>query len=153
MQGRVFETSGSVPIAVVLGKPTPIDNECFEGSVVYHIHDTPSRLARGQKLADVPPFWETIVQGRFKGEYENFFMGIELNLPLKLGMISRGIAMSLVRFVKTMEADVHTSAGDRAHNECPHIVTQHFKGVDYLIITPNGETPPSIEESLLGSTK
>lgn len=151
--GQFWETSGSVASPVIAGMPTSICNENFEGQLIFLVHDTPPKLMKGQKLSDVPPFWEAIIQGRFKHEFDNFFMGLEINLPLKLSLVARGVAMSLVRFVKSVEADLHTSSGDKNNSELPHMVTRHFKGVDYLIITPDGETPPPLGKSLIGSEK
>ena len=160
MQARLSECSGPTPTRVTSGVPVPISNDLFEGAVIFTVTVNPLP-APSKKETNVPPpapgqsyyFWEAQVQGRFKKEIDSWFMGLELSLPIKLGMMSRAICMTLLKFVKSFEPDTHATAGEKDNREMAHMVTRHFRGVDYLVITPDGETPPRLGANMAGTPR
>ena len=164
--GRFTECSGPTPSDVKLGVPVPISNELFEGSLIFFVTKNPLPAPPKTKngVADTsssPPlepgqsyyFWETQIQGRFKKEIDTWFMGMELSIPLKMGLMSRAIAMTLFKFVKSFDPDTHATAGEKDMREMAHMATRHFRGVDYLLITPDGEAPPPLGQSLSGTPR
>ena len=160
MPGRFSECSGPTPRRVTSGVPVPISNDLFEGAVIFTVTANPLP-APSKKEVSVPPpgpgqsyyYWEAQVQGKFKKEIDSWFMGLELSIPMKLGMMSRAICMTLLKFVKSFEPDTHATAGEKDNREMAHMVTRHFRGVDYLVITPDGETPPRLGASMTGTPR
>ena len=132
-----------------MGVVQPFSNECFEGQVLVKVLNPHDASPMPAGVSAVRGLWEVWVQGRFKVPLDNFYMGLELNDALKLGMVSRALASSVVRFVKTFEADVHANAGRAAQgastqeaSELAHIVARHFKGADQFHEAAEGEAPP-----------
>ena len=134
------EISGTSVVPIIPGKATKIDNELFDGHILFLVRDpTISAAPPGKRL------FELQMQGRFKSSFDNMFMGMELAEPLKPGLLFRAAANSTTAFVKSFEPDIHTSFGSMSEGrpiDLPHIVTPGFKGCDYVLATPPGETPP-----------
>lgn len=152
---RYAECSGA-PSRVKPGELVPFSNSMFEGALVFNVHANPlpppNKKSKTAAAPEPPPgqsyyFWELQVQGKFKKDFNVWFMGIELTAPLKLSLVSRAIAMTLLKFVRSFEPDTHATAGEKDMSEVPHMVTRHFRGIDFLVMTPDGEKPPTLGTS------
>ncbi|KAL3914957.1 MAG: hypothetical protein SGPRY_007431 [Prymnesium sp.] len=137
---RYAECSGA-PRRVKPGELVPFSNSMFEGALFFNVHANPlpppNKKSKTAAAPEPPPgqsyyFWELQVQGKFKKDFNVWFMGIELTAPLKLSLVSRAIAMTLLKFVRSFEPDTHATAGEKDMSEVPHMVTRHFRGIDFL---------------------
>jgi len=146
-----------VPRTVQPGVTVPFSNDLFDGALLFKVTPNPlpppSKKNPSASSAPLSPgqsyyYWELQVQGKFKQEVDSWYMGLELSEPVKLGLMSRAIAMTLMKFVKSFEPDTHATAGDKDLREAAHMVTRHFRGIDYLVITPDGEEPPKLGADL-----
>jgi hypothetical protein len=148
------ERSGETSTLVRPGVVTPLINDDFKGELIFFVRDPalPTTASGPGKR-----YWELQVQGRFRRPVENFFMGMELSEALKMTFFMRGVASTLLSFVKTFESDIHTSfgAGKTAETaELPHLVTPIFKGVDAVVETVDGTgEPPTLGSDLLSGPK
>ena len=117
---NVVENSGRSPVQVEVGAaaPVPFSNDIFEGQIFFYACNAPGAavdITAGRTF-------ELQVQGRFKRDVEHFFMGIELTEGLgNLGLMTRGLALSLLRMIKVYEPTMHTSLGNKDLSELPHV--------------------------------
>jgi hypothetical protein len=61
---------------------------------------------------------------------------------MNLGLLTRGICSSILKFVKSINPLIHTSFGDAENVELPHITGPLWSMSDRIVITPPGEVPP-----------
>ena len=75
---------------------------------------------------------------------------MSLSLPLPAGFMSKSIANVLLSVLKRMVPDSHYSFGVEKEKggvrerEWPHIVFPLLTAMDTFIITPEGQTPPTL---------
>ena len=66
---------------------------------------------------------------------------------MEVGIITRSICRAVLKFVGTMVSNLHHSFGDSQDNpdyELPHLVAPLFSGMDRVVVTPPGQTPPPL---------
>ena len=81
------------------------------------------------------------------------YFACELDQPIKLGMIQRAFVGAAMAFVKSSNPYFHYSiTGDASTGEPPHMAFPFVEGMNAIVATPPGQTPPMlggpIEESL-----
>ena len=128
--------------------PIPVETELFKGQILV--------IIRPPNPEDDPYWNERIfskkkrkiivqVQGKFKYEPEGvIYAGAEISEPMKLGLITRGLASVLLRLVDSFNSNVHSSFGDA--KERAHIVVPAYTFFERIVVTPPGETPPPMTE-------
>lgn len=63
---------------------------------------------------------------------------------MNLGLLTRGLCSSILKFVKSINPLIHTSFGDSDNIELPHITGPLWSMSDRIVITPPGEEPPAL---------
>ena len=147
------EISGVADSCIRAGVPTHIETQWFYGTVMLFVRD-PLEPVNTPGLFN-KRYWEMQVQGRFKKTSEHFVMGMEVSEVLRPSLVLRGLTTSLLSFVRSFEPDIHFSFGSAKGGiamEMPHLVSPQFKGCDYIVETPDGETPPPLGTDITGGT-
>lgn len=93
--------------------------------------------------------FEVQVQGKFKRKPAGeIFVGAESSEKMQLGLITRSISKIVCNFCSTIVADLHYSFGDSTKDgsnyQLPHLVAPLFPTLDKIIVTPPGESPPTL---------
>jgi hypothetical protein len=147
------EVSGSTPVRVPAGSPTQIANDIFEGMCLLVVRDPELKTAPTPNS----PRWELQVQGRFKRSMDHFYMGLELDRLIHVSMVLRGVSGVVLAFVRSMQEEMHSSFGSDGGTggvyELPHIAAPHFRTIDYIVETPDGQTPPTLGTNFHGGVK
>lgn len=146
-RGTPFETSNFIGEAVVMHAPAGAAEGNAEDAVGYHYW----RHFQGRRR-----LWELRIQGRFKRKPEGeLFVGIMLrdfNYEQAVARYSQAVKRLGLLFVKWK---FYLSWGDRCEAakqpdaELSHLVTG-LAGLDQIVVTPGGESPPPLTEELCG---
>lgn len=67
---------------------------------------------------------------------------------MNLGLLTRGLCSSILKFVRSINPLIHNSFGDSDDLELPHITGPLWSMSDRIVITPPGEEPPQLGHSL-----
>eukprot|EP00124_Ichthyophonus_hoferi_P004422 Ihof_evm1s484 gene=Ihof_evmTU1s484 len=91
--------------------------------------------------------FEFQIQGRFAipmTANERLVFGVEVPDYLNLGLVGRGLVHAMISVTNRIMIGASSSMGDKKTGELPHVVYPIETTVDKLLITPDGETPPSL---------
>jgi hypothetical protein len=137
--------------------PIPVETDLFQGHMLL--------LIRPPNPED-DPYWNNKIfsrmkrrivfqiQGKLKYEPAGvIYAGAEVSNPMKLGLITRGLASVLLRLVETFNSNVHYSFGDTKGLEKGHIVVPAYTFFEQVIATPPGQIPPPIGELFVESVE
>ena len=160
------------------GDPVPIDNECFYGHVMLMIRtpdadrkkedpnnklgDDPSRISKYFK--DKKRRFEFQFQIKLKRIPEGpTFLGCELEHPIKVGTITKGLVNILLAMVRRINPGFHYSWGpdeklsmtdyESGNYEKTHLSFPLEASMDRIVISKPGETPPKLGYELLESNE
>ena len=161
------------------GEPVEIDNECFHGYVMLMIRtpdadrkrddpkikmgETPSRISKYFK--DKKRRFEFQFQIKLKRVPEGpTFLGCELEHPIKVGTITKGLVNILLAMVRRINPGFHYSWGpdeknvSRADMESGNYEKTHLSfpleaSMDRIVISKPGETPPELGHELSESNE
>jgi hypothetical protein len=148
--------------------PTRISNEWFEMDMVVMLR-TPNvdddsvetGSAWNQKVADYfrpkQRRFEFQYQVKLKKKPENkeLFYAIQWEKPVKMGIIQRAFVAACLAFLKRTRPTVHCSVsgsneqGDDGDFEKPHLANFVEVGLDRVVVTKPGETPPELGGDLI----
>jgi hypothetical protein len=147
LQVALMGASGSTQFALNSRDPVDFETDLFKGRVMCVLRpDDPND----------DPYWnERIfsqkkrrmllnVQGKFKYKPQGIvYAGAEISKPMKLGLVTRGLAGVLLKLVETFISGVHSSFGNG--EELAHIVAPAFTFFERLVVTPPGQAPPILD--------
>ena len=78
-------------------------------------------------------------------------MGAELTEKMQLGIVTKMVASTVLSFAKRILKNMHFSFGESSKNisnvdeiELPHVTFPLSRGMDRLIVTEPGGTPPPL---------
>jgi hypothetical protein len=175
-------------------EPVPFETDLFVGHTLIVIRpnnnnnsSSSSTTTTQDNVAQLDPYWNERIfahksrrliiqlQGKFKRQPRGMvYAGAQVSNPLQLGLVTRGLASILLRFIETFNPNVHYSYGegeeqaaaagggrggggnDKSNNnnnhhkttttksERAHIVVPAYTFFERVIATPPGETPPSL---------
>lgn len=148
---RLLDKNGSyAPFPLNSPVPIPIETDLFCGKMLV--------VLRPPNPEQDDPFWnERIfshrqrrviiqIQGKFLRKPRGIvYAGAQVSDPMKLGLITRGVCSVLLRLVESFKKDVHYSYGTAV--EAAHIVAPAYSFFERVVVTPDGETPPPMEET------
>lgn len=132
--------------------PFPVKNDLFDGLVHIMLRDLTGNTYdfNGEKNV----IWEIQIQGKFQRQIKG-----PIYYALELPQRERYKATAAIRLVirgsmavmKTMgHKEIHLSFG--GGDELPHIAGPAFHSLDRVVVTPEGDKPPSLGEHLLQTT-
>lgn len=131
--------------AIDLAKsPFPIKNDLFEGQLHVLMRDLPGNTYdfAGEKGV----LWEIQIQGKFRRQIKGpIYLALELpqHEKYKVTAPMRLVIKACQQLMKTMgHKDVHISFG--GNEELPHMGAPAFHSFDRVVITPPGQTPPTL---------
>ena len=129
--------------------PIDIDTDLFKGKVLV--------LVRPENPEQDDPYWNERlfskkkrrlmiqIQGKFQREPQGVvYAGAEVTEKMKLGLVSRGLCQVLLKLVQTFNQNIHYSFGDG--EEMAHICAPAYTFFERVVATPQGETPPPMDE-------
>jgi hypothetical protein len=83
-------------------------------------------------------------------------MGAELTEPMQLGLVTKAVAGMVLSFSKRLIKNLHYSFGESGKAvegadeiELPHVTFPLLRGMDRLIISKPGDTPPALGQELV----
>lgn len=124
------------------------ENEIFCGKMLLLINSGNVEDKYKHRFEGTKYTYEVQIQGKFneipKGR---LFMGAEITKKMELGLFTKGLCASILKFGKSVNAYLHHSFGDKDNFELPHITGPLWSAVDRLIITGPGKTPPIMGET------
>jgi hypothetical protein len=145
-QTNTHTTSTSFPLNAT--QPIPFQNELFEGHCLMIIKPLPpnqdpywhTRLFAQKKRRIV---WQ--IQGTFRQVPQGvLYAGAELLQPMRLGLVTQGVARLLLKLVQRFHSNVHYSFGSSADDELAHIAIPAFTAMEKMIVTPPSQEPPRL---------
>lgn len=122
---------------------TSFQNDLFEGHCLMLIKPIPPQpaplLFQNKKRRIV---WQ--LQGKFRRPVCGvLYVGAELSQPMRLGLVTQGVARLLLQLVQRFQRNVHSSFGD---GELAHIVIPAFTAMERILVTPPGGPLPVMGE-------
>jgi hypothetical protein len=137
--------------AVNAREPVDFETELFKGKLLC--------ILRPENPAVDDPYWNERIfqhrrrrivinlQGKFKYQPEGtVYAGAEISKPMKLGLVTRGLAGVLLRLADRFISNVHSSFGD--DTELAHIMAPAYTFFERLVITPPGQDPPALDADI-----
>jgi len=130
--------------------PVDVETELFKGKLLL--------LIRPPNPEDDPYWNERVfskkkrrmivqVQGKFNYRPKGIiYAGAEVSNQMKLGLLSKGLCGVLLRLVESFNSQLHYSYGDSKGDEKPHIAVPAYSFFERVVVTPQGEQPPPIDE-------
>lgn len=138
----LFDENTFRPISCNTSKPIPFKTEIFEGVALLLVNS--SRDPNG-RVDDSDMTFEVQVQGRFtKKPQGRMFIGAQISKKMELGMLTRAMCRTIMNFARSKNPLIHHSFGDDENVEIPHITGPLWSMSDRVVVTPPGETPPSL---------
>ncbi|GAX14092.1 hypothetical protein FisN_8Hh072 [Fistulifera solaris] len=145
-QTNTHTTNTAFPLNAT--QPIPFQNELFDGHCLMVIKPLPpnqdpywhTRLFAQKKRRIV---WQ--IQGTFRQVPQGvLYAGAELLQPMRLGLVTQGVARLLLKLVQRFHSNVHYSFGTDDDEEMAHIVIPAFTAMEKWIVTPPSQTPPRL---------
>ncbi|GAX11977.1 hypothetical protein FisN_8Lh072 [Fistulifera solaris] len=143
-QTNTNTTNDSFPLNAT--QPIPFQNDLFEGHCLMVIKPLPPKQ---------DPYWHTRlfaqkkrrivwqIQGTFRQVPQGvLYAGAELMQPMRLGLVTQGVARLLLKLVQRFHSNVHFSFG--SDDELAHIVIPAFTAMEKMIVTPPFQEPPRL---------
>lgn len=119
------------------------ENEIFCGKMLLLINSGKEEDKYKHRFEGTKYTYEVQIQGKFKVIPKGrLFMGAEITKKMELGLFTKGLCASILKFGKSVNAYLHHSFGDKEGFELPHITGPLWSAVDRLIISGPGKTPP-----------
>lgn len=176
----VVDTSTAQRI-VPNGPPSPLSNDCFTGHVMLlmrtpdvdnEVSGPDGSILTSDQLGSVPQevsHYFGDKKRRFEFQFQirlkkvprgALFLGCELEHPIKVGTITKGLVGILLAMVRRINPGFHYSWGsddvnpaDRTSGnyEKTHLSFPVEASMDRIVITPPGEAPPTLGEELVES--
>ena len=161
------------------GPPAILSNECFEGRVMLLVRTPEVDDARDKSASFMDPEASRISRF-FKGKKRRFefqfqvrlkrvptgplFLGCELEHPIRVGAITKGLVNILLAMVRRINPGFHHSWGpdstklsteeiQAGNYEKTHLSFPVEASMDRIVITKPGETPPELGHELFESTE
>ena len=133
----------------------PIESDLFVGKVLL--------MMRPPNSAEDDPYYheqvfskkkrrfEIQIQGKFKYIPKGtVWVGFEVTEQMQLGLVSKGLCNLLLRLVsKTVPGEMHFSFGDKYNDELPHISFPAWTLFDKVVVTKEGDEPPTLGPDVL----
>ncbi|CAM9792768.1 unnamed protein product, partial [Chrysoparadoxa australica] len=148
---ELLEISGDRPVR---GYPNstnfiPLKSAYFEGEVCLLLKTDPLTFVNKQTFEGKKRIFEVQTQGRFLKEPQGeVYIGLEITKKMQLGLVTRGLCKLLLSFGQKLNKQIHYSFGDDDNTELPHISWPLTNAVDVLVITPDGQEPPTLGKPL-----
>jgi len=156
-------------------KPVPLDNECFSGEVFLMIRTPDVDDPKDPKQPSVPKAQE--ISQYMKGRLRRFefqfrvklkkvptgplFLGCELEHPIKIGRIAKGLSGVLLAMIRRINPGFHYSWGidkytldkdiQEGKYEKTHLSFPVEASMDRIVVTKPGEPLPAMGEELMES--
>ena len=154
--------------------PVPIDNECFSGEVMLMIRTPDVDEPKSNiPMGEVPKRVSNYMKGklrRFEFQFRvklkkvptgPLFLGCELEHPIKVGRITKGLTGVLLAMIRRINSGFHYSWGieksgknvdheaiKEGRYEKTHLSFPVEASMDRIVITKRGETPPELGHEL-----
>lgn len=126
--------------------PIPFENEVFAGHLCLLVNSRMAPMDQyfEKRFEGDKNRFEIQVQGKFRQKIngKNMFIGAEVSKKMELGLITKGVCSTIVKFCKTMNSSMHHSFGDSKNMELPHLASPFWSTMDRIIITPKGGVLP-----------
>ncbi|CAK4672435.1 unnamed protein product [Aphanomyces euteiches] len=129
--------------------PITFENDLFQGQALFLVKTNPPsdrwrHLFDGRRRT----LW-LHVQGRFKLQPRGtIYLGGELPRSVSVGLFARSVVTFIMGLIQRVLRGAHFGFG--TSTELPHCVFSLYQGVDELIVTPPGATPPPLGQSSYG---
>mmetsp|Transcript_7421 Transcript_7421/g.10614 ORF Transcript_7421/g.10614 Transcript_7421/m.10614 type:complete len:372 (+) Transcript_7421:70-1185(+) len=124
----------------------PIKNDMFEGGLKILLRDNPYCTYDFNGDKDV--IWELQMQGKFRRIPKGpIYLALEIPQREKLNvtLAMRAILKASMQLMRAMGIkDVHTSYGGEGGDDLPHMASPAFHSFDRVVITKEGEKPPTL---------
>uniref|UniRef100_A0AAV1UQN4 DUF547 domain-containing protein n=1 Tax=Peronospora matthiolae TaxID=2874970 RepID=A0AAV1UQN4_9STRA len=132
--------------------PVAIETELFIGHALLLVRTEPAPPQYAALFANKRRLFWIQVQGQFKQPPPGpIFLGGELPAPIALGVLTRSLALVIMRLIRRLVGRVSFSFGrDGPDQELPAVAFPLFQSVDQLVETPAGATPPMLGTSDFG---
>ena len=141
-------TSSSYYVLPNSREPIPFETELFKGVCLLLIRSDPLDPFYAKHFEGKKREVEIQVQGTFKRMPEgDLYCGVEVSKKMELSMMMKSVSRIGLKFVQSIVNDLKYSFGDKPSDsdaEDPHIVAPILKGMDRVVITKSGETPPPL---------
>ncbi|RYG97270.1 hypothetical protein EON65_53120, partial [archaeon] len=120
-------------------QPVYFKNAFFEGHMVFMVNSTSQALKEpfASKFRDDKNTFEVQIQGKFLQVIPpncTLYVGAEITKKMELGLVTRGLCGSILNFCKAYSSHLHSSFGDAANVELPHIVAPLWNTIDRLVV-------------------
>jgi len=153
-------------------KPMPLDNDCFHGEVFLMIRtpdvdDAKETKPTLQEARDISSYMKGRLR-RFEFQFRvklkkvptgPLFLGCELDQPVKIGRIAKGLSNVLLAMIRRINPGFHYSWGVSKHTsekdiaedcyEKTHLSFPVEASMDRIVISKPGEEPPKLGEELM----
>lgn len=137
----VLNLTDMCPVTWNTNEPIPFETDLFKGKLLLLTPSPKYDISQRRKPFTV----EMQFQGMFKTVPPGqLFVGGEITKKMELGMITRSLCKSIMKYVGRINNLIHHSFGDDSYNELPHIVGPLWSLADMLFVTAPGETPPAL---------
>jgi len=154
--GRLRVQISGVPLLPNTPEPVPFETDVFIGRLLFMVKTQPKCPLWGDYLEASDRAFELQVQGTFKEPVTStLYLAAELKMPMAMGLVTQTIAKAGLRFLMTMNKDLHYSFGEKGKPltdpslELPHMALPLHKIIDRLIVTPEGEEPPPLGKQII----
>jgi hypothetical protein len=162
------------------GRPGVLSNECFEGRVMLLVRTPDADGENDAGLMHRMNEFPLQVSEYFRGKKRRFefqfqfklkkvpkgplFLGCELEHPIRVGALTKGLVGILLAMVRRINPGFHYSWGPAVDNhgddakasgnyEKTHLSFPVEASMDRVVITKPGETPPTLGEELFETTE
>lgn len=128
----------------------PIQNDLFEGGFKVFLRDSPNCSYKFNN--DKGVLWEIQIQGKFTRKPKGPIY-LALQIPqreeFKVTARTKIIIKASLQLMKTMgHKDIHISFGGGGGDDIPHLSAPAFHSFDRVVITKEGEIPPTLGQHL-----
>lgn len=126
------------------------ENDFFKGKVLFMLRTKPEDPRYVAHFAGKQRLFEMQIQGKFKKLPDGvLYMGAELTEKMHMGLVTKTVAGMILSFARRVLKNLHYSFGEKGEVsadeiELPHITFPLSRGMDRLMITPEGEEPPPL---------
>jgi len=128
--------------------PVPFETDLFKGTMLLIVRTDPIDKIYEDFFDTKKVCYEVQVQGKFLRIPEgDIYVGAETAHKLELGILTKAMCRTVLKFTSSMVNDLHWSFGTdqkKAHFEMPHMVAPIHRSMDRIIITPEGQKPPKM---------
>jgi hypothetical protein len=121
-------------------RPVTFENDFFQGKMLFLLRNEPLAGPYVHMFEGKNRLFNIQVQGRFKVPVINPYFGGEITNKMELGLLAKGMARTILSFIRALIPEMHHSFGDDEGIELPHITVPLFKAAETFIVTPPGES-------------